>query len=88
MNHLEALSRQAEAYKLSAQRPTNAPSEKQHESRLAELEGKKYGLVKTIADLDAAISSAGMQLSRDKEAASKEDNEDVASGSQGGLSNV
>lgn len=72
------MSRQAETHKLAAQRPTGAPSEKQHETRLAELEGKKYGLVKTIADLDGAISTAEMQLSKHKESASKEEKQDVA----------
>jgi hypothetical protein len=82
------LSRQAEAYKLAAQRPTNAPSEKQHEARLADLEAKKYGLVKTIADLDGAISSEGIQLSSNKESTSKAEKEDIVSGSDAGFPEV
>merc|ERR1712093_661606 len=53
---LRALSRQAETYRHSAQRPTTAPTQKQHESKLVELDTRKYGLAKTIADLEQAIA--------------------------------
>lgn len=62
-----ALARQAEAYKLSAQRPASAASAKQHESRLVDLDTQKYGLAKTIADLEQATSSAEASLAKCRE---------------------
>lgn len=86
--HATALSRQAESYKHSAQRPSTAPSERQHEARLVELDTKRYGLVKTIADLDGAISSAEMQLARAREDTARAAQEDPTLGAEDGMGTV
>lgn len=78
-----ALSRQAETYRHSAQRPTTAPSQKQHEARLVELDTKKYGLAKTIADLEQAIASAETALGRSRDEAARTEREDPAAGFEG-----
>lgn len=83
-----AHARQAESYKHSAQRPANVLTEKQHEAKLVELDAKKYGLAKTVADLEQAIASSEMGLSRSKSEAQQREREDPTEGSEAGLSDV
>lgn len=81
---LAALSRQAEAYKLSAQRPASAVSVKQHEVKLVDLDTQKYGLAKTIADLEQATSSAEASLAKCKEHAGNLEKQDPVGSLQSG----
>jgi hypothetical protein len=83
-----AQARQAESYKHSAQRPANVLTEKQHEAKLVELDAKKYGLAKTVADLEQAIASSEMGLSRNKNEAQQREREDPTADSEAGLSDA
>lgn len=83
---MTALSRQAESYKHSAQRPANALTEKQHELKLVEMDAKRYGLAKTVADLEQAIASSEMALSRSKAEVQRSEREDPTEGSEEQLS--
>lgn len=63
-------------------------TEKQHESKLVELDAKKYGLAKTVADLEQAIASSEMGISRNKSEAQQREREDPTADSEAGLSDV
>lgn len=53
-----------------------------------ELDAKKYGLAKTIADLEQAISSAELNLARAKDEAGRVEREDPVQASQGSIADA
>lgn len=59
-----ALSRQLESTKALASRPNSTPSEMDHSDRMVALDREKFGVAKSINELEQEVSGLEIELAR------------------------